>query len=105
MFDLLDTGAALTGGRYHAPPLPVKSSGEGFEPKGLKGVLVKSPQELSELLARGAAARAAGRSKDSKIGQLRAASRAHTFLTLQVRVWVSSGGRGGVRVRGCGLWA
>ena len=45
---------------------------------------MKSPQELSELLARGAAARAAGRSEDSKFGQLRATSRAHTFLTLQL---------------------
>ena len=42
VFDLLDAGAALTGGRYRAPPLPVKSSGEGFEPKGLKGMLVKT---------------------------------------------------------------
>ena len=45
---------------------------------------MESPEGLSELLARGAAARAAGRSKDSKFGQLRAMSRAHTFLTLQL---------------------
>ena len=45
---------------------------------------MKTPQELSQLLARGAAARAAGRSEESKFGQLRATSRAHTFLTLQL---------------------
>ena len=84
VFDLLDAGAALTGDRYRAPPLPVKSSGEGFEPKGLKSMLVETPQELSQLLERGAAARAAGRSEESKFGQLRASSRAHTFLTLQL---------------------
>ena len=65
----------LLGGVGRATVLPVKSVGEGFEPKGLKGVQVKSSKDLKELIAKGAEARAAGKNPTA---------RAHTFLTLSL---------------------
>ena len=65
----------LLGGVGRAVVLPVKSVGEGFEPKGLKGVQVKSSKDLKELIAKGAEARAAGKNPTA---------RAHTFLTLSL---------------------
>jgi len=65
----------LLGGAGRAVVLPVKSVGEGFEPKGLKGVLVKSSKDLKELIAKGAEARAAGKNPTGPV---------HTFLTLSL---------------------
>ena len=67
----------LLGGAGKAAPLPVKSIGEGFEPKGLKGVLVRSSKDVRELIAKGAEVRTAAKNPT-------ATGRTHTFLTLQL---------------------
>ena len=74
----------LLGGAGRAVVLPVKSVGEGFEPKGLKGVLVKSSKDLKELIAKGAEARAAGKNPTGPV---------HTFLTLSLERATPAGGR------------
>ena len=60
----------LLGSAGRSSSLSVKSVGEGFEPKGLKGVKIRSSKDLRELIAKGAKVRSTGR--------------AHTFLTLQL---------------------